>query len=348
MARADELEPIREALNLVASSAATREMRAGAVSAIIRLAGGYRWVGIYDVGIHEISVVGWNGPAGPTHPRFPLTQGLNGAAVASQQTVMVNDVSTDSRYLTTLGSTRAELVVPVNVDGRIVGTVDVESASANSFTASDRELVEGVAGTIAPLWQRPIPKGQTRADAVGIASKTSPAASTWSVRRLHALDDAQIDELADLLTDCVEGGASVSFMHPLPHERAVAFWRRVAEGVTTGERALLVAKDAQGICGTVHLVFAHQENQPHRADVSKMLVHRRVRRQGLGAALMRAAESTARECGKTLLVLDTVTGGDAERLYDRLGWERVGVIPGHALMPEGGLCATTVFYRNVG
>ena len=170
----------------------------------------------------------------------------------------------------------------------------------------------------------------------------------WSLRRLHAVDEAQIDELAGVLIDCVDGGASVSFMHPLPRERAVAFWRRVAHGVASGERALLVADDAYGLCGTVQLVLDQPENQPHRADLSKMLVHRRARRQGLGAALMRAAETTARECGKTLLVLDAVTGGDAERLYEHLGWERVGSIPGYALMPEGGLCSTTVYYRNLG
>ncbi len=174
------------------------------------------------------------------------------------------------------------------------------------------------------------------------------SAPAWSLRRLHALDDAQIDELAELLIDCVEGGASVSFMHPLTRERAVAFWRGVARGVAAGERALLVADDARGLCGTVQLVLDQPENQPHRADLSKMLVHRRARRQGLGAALMRAAEATARECGKTLLVLDAVTGGDAERLYERLGWVRVGAIPGYALMPQGGLCSTTVFYRNLG
>jgi len=171
---------------------------------------------------------------------------------------------------------------------------------------------------------------------------------TWSLRRLHALDDAQIDELAGVLIDCVEGGASVSFMHPLSRDRAVAFWRRVAQGVAAGERALLVAEDPRGLCGTVQLVLDQPENQPHRADLSKMLVHRRARRRGLGAALMRAAEATARECGKTLLVLDAVTGGDAERLYARLGWERVGVIPGYASMPQGGLCDTTVYYRNLG
>jgi ribosomal protein S18 acetylase RimI-like enzyme len=169
----------------------------------------------------------------------------------------------------------------------------------------------------------------------------------WSPRRVHALEDAQIEALADVLIDCVEGGASVSFMHPLPRERAVAFWRRVGRGVAAGDRALLVAEDAQGLCGTVQLALDQPENQPHRADLSKMLVHRRARRQGLGAALMRAAEATARECGKTLLVLDTAND-EAERLYERLGWVRVGVIPGYALLPHGGLCHTTVFYRNLG
>ena len=169
----------------------------------------------------------------------------------------------------------------------------------------------------------------------------------WSVRRLHAVNDAQIDALAAVLIDCVEGGASVSFMHPLTRERAEAFWRRVAQGVAAGERALLIAEDAQGLCGTVQLVLEQPENQPHRADLAKMLVHRRVRRQGMGAALMQAAEATARDCGKTLLVLDAVTGGDAARLYERLGWQRVGDIPDYALFPDGGLCSTTVYYRRL-
>src|SRR5947199_4503020 len=167
-------------------------------------------------------------------------------------------------------------------------------------------------------------------------------------RRLHAIDEAQVGVLADILIDCVEGGASVSFMHPLTRDRALAFWRRVAEGVAAGQRALLVAEDRDGVCGTVQLLLDLPENQPHRADLAKMLVHRRARRQGLGAALMRAAEATARDCGKTLLVLDAVTGGDAARLYERLGWVRVGDIPGYALMPRGSLCATTFYYRSLG
>lgn len=169
----------------------------------------------------------------------------------------------------------------------------------------------------------------------------------WTLRRLHALTDAQIDQLAGVLVDCVEGGASVSFMHPLTHERAGVFWRGVAQGVAAGERALLVAEDAQGICGTVQLVLAQPENQPHRADLAKMLVHRRARSQGLGEALMRAAEAAARDAGKTLLVLDTITGSAADRLYERLGWQRVGEIPDYALMPQGGLRGTTVFYRRL-
>ncbi len=165
------------------------------------------------------------------------------------------------------------------------------------------------------------------------------------IRRLVSVDDAQIEGLADLLIDCIEGGASVSFMHPLAPAKAQTFWRRVAAGVAAGERALLIAEDDSGIVGTVQLVLDQPENQPHRADLSKMLVHRRARRRGLGAALMRAAEQMARDCGKTLLVLDTVTGSDAERLYARLGWVRVGVIPDYALLSHGGLWGTTVFYK---
>ena len=173
-------------------------------------------------------------------------------------------------------------------------------------------------------------------------------AATAFVRRLRELDDAQVDALADVLIDCVEGGASVSFMHPLSRDRAVAFWRRVAQGVGSGERGLLVAEDGQGLCGTVQLLLAQPENQPHRADLAKMLVHRRARRHGLGMALMRAAEATAGECGKTLLVLDTISHGGAARLYERLGWLRVGEIPGYALLPQGGLCGTTMYYRDLG
>lgn len=169
----------------------------------------------------------------------------------------------------------------------------------------------------------------------------------WSVRRVQAVDEALMEGLVDVLIDCVEGGASVSFMRPLTRERAGAFWRRVAEGVEAGQRALLVAEDAEGLCGTVQLVLDQPENQPHRANLAKMLVHRRARRRGLGAALMRGAEQTARECGKTLLVLDAVTGGDAARLYERLGWQRVGEIPGYALMPGGEPCGTTYYYRNL-
>jgi GNAT superfamily N-acetyltransferase len=168
------------------------------------------------------------------------------------------------------------------------------------------------------------------------------------MRRPLALDESHINGLADVLIDCVDGGASVSFMQPLTRDRALAFWRRVAQGVTAGERAVLIAEDSQGLCGTVQVIFDLPENQPHRADVAKMLVHRRARRRGLGAALMRAAEATALECGRTLLVLDAVTGGEAARLYERLGWVRVGDIPGYALYPQGGLCSTTYYYRDLG
>ena len=165
------------------------------------------------------------------------------------------------------------------------------------------------------------------------------------IRRLAKVTDYEKQALAELLIDCVDGGASVSFMHPLSMEKALAFWRSVTDGVARDERALLVAEDDAGIVGTVQLVLAQPENQPHRADLAKMLVHRRARRQGLGEALMHAAEQLARDCGKSLLVLDTVTGSDGERLYARVGWQKSGIIPDYALWPRGGLCATTYFYR---
>jgi GNAT superfamily N-acetyltransferase len=167
------------------------------------------------------------------------------------------------------------------------------------------------------------------------------------VRRLEAIGEREIQALSDVLIDCVEGGASVSFMLPMSRAKAVEFWRGMSASVARSERVVLAAEDAAGaIWGTVQIILAQPENQPHRADLAKMLVHRRVRRRGVGAALLAAAERTALDLGRTLLVLDTASG-DAERLYARLGWQRCGVIPGYALLPRGGLCDTTIFYRTL-
>jgi GNAT superfamily N-acetyltransferase len=169
------------------------------------------------------------------------------------------------------------------------------------------------------------------------------------VRRVSANEaTACVEALADVLIDCVEGGASVSFMLPLPREKAVAFWRSVADGVARGERVLLVAEDSEGqLLGTVQLVIAMPDNQPHRADVSKMLVHRKARRRGIAQRLMAAIDDEARKEGKTVLVLDTVTGSDAERLYERAGWQRVGIVPKYAMMPTGEFCGTTFFFKHL-
>jgi GNAT superfamily N-acetyltransferase len=170
--------------------------------------------------------------------------------------------------------------------------------------------------------------------------------TAFTVRRLHTVTEAEIEGLADVLLDVVEGGASVSFMHPFSRAKAIAFWRGVAKGVAAGERAIVVAEDEDGICGTAQLILSLPENQPHRADLAKMLVHRRARRRGIGAAVLNAAEDVARELGKTLLVLDTASQ-DAERLYERGGWIKVGVIPDYALMPDGAFCDTIVYYRRL-
>jgi GNAT superfamily N-acetyltransferase len=170
-----------------------------------------------------------------------------------------------------------------------------------------------------------------------------------TIRRVGAEEAAAcVEGLADVLIDCVEGGASVSFMLPLAREKALRFWRTVLEGVARHERVVLIAEDRKGeIVGTVQMIMAMPDNQPHRADIAKMLVHRKARRRGIAQRLMAAIDEEARAEGKTVLVLDTVTGGDAERLYERTGWQRVGTIPKYALMPDGEFCATTYFYKHL-
>ena len=167
------------------------------------------------------------------------------------------------------------------------------------------------------------------------------------IRRLQSIDERDIQGLSDVLIDCVEGGASVSFMLPMARGKAEVFWRSAVESVVRGERLLLVAEDAAAILGTVQVILQQPENQPHRGDLAKMLVRRQARRRGVGAALLEAAEASALDAGKTLLVLDTASG-DAERLYSRNGWQRVGEVPDYALMPDGAFCATTIFFKFLG
>ena len=163
-----------------------------------------------------------------------------------------------------------------------------------------------------------------------------------------AVPGSDTGALARVLADCVGGGASVGFMAPLDEARAERFWLGVLESAGSGERIVLVAQDRDSgdVVGTVQVVLQVPENQPHRGELAKMLVHRGARRRGVGEALLLAAERAARGAGKTLLVLDTASA-DAERLYHRVGWRRVGVIPGYALGPRGGFVDTVVFYRDL-
>ena len=171
---------------------------------------------------------------------------------------------------------------------------------------------------------------------------------TMEIRRLESLAEREIRALSDVLIDCVEGGASVSFMLPMSRAKAEGYWRSAAASVARGELLLLAAEEAAGtMVGTVQVRLAQPENQPHRADLAKMLVHRRARRRGVGAALLAAAESAALRAGRTLLVLDTASD-DAQRLYTRYGWQRCGQIPHYALWPDGAPCATTIFFKLLG
>ncbi len=155
-----------------------------------------------------------------------------------------------------------------------------------------------------------------------------------------------IDELADVLVDCVQGGASVSFMLPFGREDAARYFDKVTASIARGETVLVAAKLDGRIVGTVQLGLDIPPNQPHRADIKKLLVHRAARNRGVGAMLMARAEAEAKARGRTLLVLDTA-GAEAERLYLRSGWQRVGVIPDYAMWPDGGFCDTTFFWKKI-
>ena len=174
------------------------------------------------------------------------------------------------------------------------------------------------------------------------------AAGQIEVRRLGVTElHAHVDGLARVLADCVAGGASVSYLAPFSLEEARAAFEAVAAEVEKGRRLLLGAFAEGQLVGTVQLIVALPPNQPHRAEIAKLLVHRSARKRGIAQLLMEGAEAEARAEGKTLLVLDAVTGGDAARLYERLGWTTVGVIPGYALYPDGRPCDTTIFWKTL-
>lgn len=170
---------------------------------------------------------------------------------------------------------------------------------------------------------------------------------SFQIRAVDTLNQTQLTELSQLLIACVEAGASVSFMLPLTEAKAQAYWQETHKSLQQGERLVFVAETAAGeIVGSVQIVLSQPENQPHRADLSKMLVHPKARRQGIAAALLTAAETGALAQGKHLLVLDTANP-EAERVYEQGGWQRSGVIPDYALWPTGGLCPTTIFYKKL-
>jgi GNAT superfamily N-acetyltransferase len=156
-----------------------------------------------------------------------------------------------------------------------------------------------------------------------------------------------LDQLADVLVDCVEGGASVSFMSPFSQDQALAFFRRVVGSVASGDTVLLAARLDGRIVGTVQLGLDTPPNQPHRADIKKMLVHRSARGRGIGAALMAEVEEEARRRGRWLLVLDTVPGENGHRLYLRAGWTQTGLVPDYALFPDGRLCDTAIMWKRL-
>lgn len=168
------------------------------------------------------------------------------------------------------------------------------------------------------------------------------------VERLTAAEvRSKLDALATVLVDAVEGGDSVSFMAGFGNDDAQAFYESLLPEIESGSRVLLAACVDGELVGTVQLVHAWPPNSQHRADVAKLLVHRRARGKGVGRALMERLEEEARADGKTLLVLDTVSDRAAERLYVRLGWTRLGAVPDYARDPDGSFCDATFFYKHL-
>lgn len=159
---------------------------------------------------------------------------------------------------------------------------------------------------------------------------------------------AAVFDLCEVLADCINGGASLGFMLPFAPDDAAAYWHDIARQVEAGDLILALAEDGERVVGAVQVGLATKPNQPHRGDLMKLLVHRSARGLGLSRRLMDAVEVEAARRGRTLLVLDTATGSDAERIYPRFGWQRVGIIPDYALWPQGGFCDTTLFYKRIG
>lgn len=156
-----------------------------------------------------------------------------------------------------------------------------------------------------------------------------------------------LDDLCEVLADCVNGGASLGFMQPFQPGDAKSYWHDVQQAVAAGQTIIAVAEHQSRIVGTVQIGLAQKPNQPHRGDLMKLLVHRSARGLGLSRKLMEAVESEAARLGRTLLVLDTATGSEAEAIYPRFGWQRVGTIPDYALWPQGGFCDSTFFYKRI-
>jgi ribosomal protein S18 acetylase RimI-like enzyme len=168
------------------------------------------------------------------------------------------------------------------------------------------------------------------------------------IEELYAEDGAAaLPELVELLRDAVDHGASVGFLSPLEQNRAEEYWRENLKDVSAGKRIIFVARERGRIVGTAQLAFASQQNGRHRAEVQRLIVHTSAQRRGIGAALMRQLETTARSLGRMLLILNTRTGDPPEAFYQRLGYQIVGIIPGFAQNPDGTLNDTSIMYRKL-
>jgi len=177
------MEDVLNRLTVLVNSPSLRIDKAQAVAEVIKAARAYRWVGLYDVTLEEVAAIAWTGSDAPAYPRFPVTKGLSGAAVATRVPVVVQDVMTDPRYLTAFGSTRAEAIFPVAVAGRVVGTIDVESDRTNAFSRADEEFLKTCTSILTPLWVLTTPRCVLRPIGAGDARPLHDLWSSPAVRR---------------------------------------------------------------------------------------------------------------------------------------------------------------------
>jgi GNAT superfamily N-acetyltransferase len=249
-----------------------------------------------------------------------------------------------ARYLQVFADERLHAVITARM---VMGPVVIDQERVSRTVDGRPGMVEAIAiyevrdGLIARVT---FIRGARRV----LEEPATPGAGALGIRRIErAGDEALLEGLMELLADCVHAGASIGFLAPLAPEAARAYWKEILDSLSPN-LAVWVAERSGRVVGTVQLALATKENGRHRAEVQKLMVMRSARGEGVASRLMAAAEAHARAERRTLLVLDTLEGSEAEPVYRHLGWQRVGEMPGYAARPDGALHATVYYYKRLG